>query len=92
MAESAIWIACDRIPYRKGFIEITAGVHPHCVNVETYEIAAGWERPLRQLLDVPDQAIVGNTEIELTVSLARDLAAALLRAADAAEAGASAAG
>ena len=31
-------IKCDNVEYRKGFIEITAGIHAGCINLETWGI------------------------------------------------------
>ena len=79
-------ICCDTIAYRRGFVEV-ATIHSHCVNLETWDVSAEWGPPLTTLDVVPDDAIVANTEIELTIEQARALAAALIAAADAASAG-----
>jgi hypothetical protein len=81
-----IRVCCDTIPYRRGFVEV-ATVHSRCVSLETWDVSAEWAAPLTTLDVVPDDAVVGNTEIELTIEQARTLATALLAAADAASAG-----
>jgi hypothetical protein len=80
-------ICCDNIPYRRGFIEVST-IHSRCVNLETWWVSAEWEAPLTTLDAVTDEAVLANTEIELTIEQARALANAILAAADAASAGA----
>jgi hypothetical protein len=82
-------VRCDAVKYRQGFIEVIGQIHPGLVNVETWQV-----RPQADIsgLDVEsdrltDADFVANTELELTPGQARSLAAALVAAADAAEAG-----
>lgn len=72
---------CDTVAYRRGLIEV-ANVHANCVNVEAWEVSAEWPEPLTPTSEIPDEAIVATTEIELTVDQARELGRALLAAAD----------
>jgi hypothetical protein len=78
-------LKCDSIAYRQGFIEVIPAIHDGCVNLETLQIdpntcigAATWldEPP------IPSGSLCANTELELTAAQARQLATALLAAAD----------
>lgn len=80
---------CDTIPYLSGFIEVSSGIHPSCVNIESLELHGGID--LRGVTWVSDASIsesdiYGNTELELTAEQARRMAQALMAAAEAAEA------
>jgi hypothetical protein len=79
-------VKCNSISYRKGFIEVTPGIHVGCVNIETWEIAIDTSLDSAAWVDHPsvaDTSILANTELELTAQQARSLAKALLEAADA---------
>lgn len=83
-------VRCDAVAYRHGFVEVISQIHPGLVNVETWELSAeadiaGIEVESERLTDAD---FVANTELELTPEQARSLAAALVAAAEAAEAGA----
>ncbi|MEM1177744.1 MAG: hypothetical protein AAGM22_05335 [Acidobacteriota bacterium] len=66
-------------PERQGFIELTPGIHPGCVNVETWHLGAESDLTgASWVTDLSDTAPqLGNTEIELSVHEARRLAQAL---------------
>lgn len=71
--------------YRRGFVEITPGIHEGKVNVETFEISADADVEGAVWVDdekLQAQDIVSNTEIELSPEEAESLANALLEAAE----------
>ena len=81
-------VRCDAVKYRQGFIEVIGQIHPGLVNIETWHVnpdanISGLEVESERLTDAD---FVANTELELTPTQARSLAAALLSAAGAAEA------
>ena len=83
-----IRVRCDAVKYRQGFVEVIGRIHPGLVNLETWQISA--ETDLSGL-DIEsdrltDADFIANTELELTPSQARSLAAALVAAAEAANA------
>lgn len=75
---------CDTVTYRQGFIEVIGGIHDGLVNVETWKVSAEIDItglfPRSERLTDSD---FSNTELELTPTQARNLAAALVAAADA---------
>lgn len=75
-------IICNDIAYRQGFIEVAAGIHPHHINIETWNIHPDCDISSLSLTDatLSDQEIIGNTEIELSVSQATALVESLLMA------------
>ena len=77
-------LRCSNIPYRQGLIEVMGQVHPGLVNIETWQINVGTD----VAGDLSDADLGANTELELTPTEARNLATALLLAADAADNGA----
>jgi len=70
------------VPYRKGFIEVSTGIHENCINLETCNIEHGVDISNLDFdsADLPDAAFQGNTELELDVSTAEDLVEALQKA------------
>ena len=81
-------IKCDSVAYRKGFIEVTPGIHDSCINIETWDIEADTSLANASWVDdstIPESSVLANTELELTAEQARDLATALLAAADSVE-------
>jgi hypothetical protein len=79
-------LRCDAIRYRQGFVE-TKNIHPGLVNIEAWEVDTAIS-PLPVWVSdesLPDTAIVGNIELELTPLQARLLAESLLNAASIAE-------
>jgi hypothetical protein len=79
-------LRCDAIRYRQGFVE-TGNVHPGLVNIEVWEVDTAISPFPAWVTDgsLPDTAIVGNIELELTPLQARLLAESLLNAASIAE-------
>jgi len=81
-------VRCNVVKYRQGFIEVIGQIHQGLVNIETWQVSA--EADLSGL-DVEsdrltDADFVASTELELTPAQARSLAAAVVTAAEAAEA------
>ena len=72
-------IRCNGVPYRQGFIQVASGIHPQHVNVEIWNVHPDRDISNLSLTDqaVSDEAIVGNTEIELSVTQANALIEAL---------------
>jgi len=75
-------IRCNGVSYRQGFVEVSSGIHARHVNVEVFNV-----HPDQDIssLSRPDQlasedAIVGNTEVELSISEANALIEALRKA------------
>lgn len=81
-AHEAQRIRCFGVPYRQGWIEVWPGVHRGFVNLETWTVAGEFDlsAPDASLASLPDSAIDGNTEVELSLDQARALVAALQRA------------
>jgi len=75
-------IICNDIAYRQGFIEVAAGIHPHHINIEIWNIHPDCDISSRPLTDtaISDQEIIGNTEIELSISQTTALIESLLMA------------
>ena len=70
---------CDTIYYRKGFVEITPGIHAGCINLECWQIQNDLDISGMDLLDqrIADEAITANVELELSVETAEALVVAL---------------
>jgi hypothetical protein len=68
-------ITVNDISYRQGFIEVIAGIHPLHVNLETWNIHPEFQISGKSIRadDIPDEAIIGNTELELSLEQARVL-------------------
>lgn len=75
-------IKCNGIAYRQGFVEISAGIHPQHVNVEIWNVHPDQNLSSLSRVDevATDNAIIGNTEVELTISEANALIEALRKA------------
>ena len=73
---------CDTIDYRKGFIEITPGIHGGCVNLECWQIQNDLDISGMDLLDqrISDEAITANVELELSLETAEAIVTALQNA------------
>ncbi|MGC1175942.1 hypothetical protein [Polaromonas sp.] len=67
-------IKCHQVRYRQGFVEIT-NVHAGCVNLEVWNIHPDTDIAEASLesSNIPDAAVISNTEIELNVPQARRL-------------------
>ena len=80
-----IRLKCVGVPYRQGFIEVTPTIHEGHVNIET------WNVDPRVDLDgvhwvttsaLPDDKVLSNTEVELTIADAKKLVTAINDAID----------
>jgi hypothetical protein len=62
-------INCSSVNYRKGVIEITACIHNEHINFEVWSIHPDVNLLESDLTDddFPDNAVTGNTEIELNL-------------------------
>ncbi|MFY9261795.1 MAG: hypothetical protein WAO71_14985 [Gallionella sp.] len=70
---------CTGVPYRQGWIEVTPGIHDGYVNLEVWNVTSEVDiSPLAsELALLADAQVVGNTEVELSIALAKALVAAL---------------
>ncbi len=77
-------IQCSDVNYRKGYIEITQGIHAGCVNLETWNVDPDIDLSVLDIRDdnFPDAGITGNTEIELNPDQVRELIRQLQNALD----------
>lgn len=68
-------IRCDSINYRQGFIEVVAGIHEGCINIETWQIQPDLKITDLDIRspDFPDSEVLNNTEIELCIEKAKTL-------------------
>lgn len=68
-------IKCDDVGHRKGYIEITTGIHDGCVNLETWSVREEVDVARYDVRDAnfPEHGVTGNTEIELNVEQTREL-------------------
>lgn len=72
-------IRCNIIDYRKGYIEVTVGVHPNCVNIETWNTSPSIDINNLDIRDheFPNGGVIANTEVELDIEAAKKLIDAL---------------
>lgn len=78
-------IKCMTIPYRKGFIELTPGIHEGCINLEIWEINAESDIDDCSWVDdesFDDSEVTANCEIELSLAEAQMLAEMIQRGVD----------
>jgi len=75
-------IKCDNVDYRKGYIEVTPGIHDNCINIETWDVHVDIDLSKIEIGDddFPENGITGNTEIEMSVSEAELLISELQNA------------
>jgi hypothetical protein len=75
-------IKCNSIEYRKGYIEVRGDIHADCVNIEAWNVHPDIDITDLDLGDnsMPDDAVIDNTEIELSIKDAEDLVEQLNRA------------
>lgn len=68
-------IKCDNVGHRKGYVEITPGIHDGCINLETWSVREEVDLVRHDIRDAgfPDDGVTGNTEIELNLDQARAL-------------------
>ena len=72
-------LKCNSVFYRKGFLEISAGIHAGCVNLEAWDIEPSLDISALEIGSdaFPEDAIQGNTELELDLQTAEALVQAL---------------
>ena len=60
-------IKCNSINYRKGYVDVSEDVHQGFINIETWSVHPDCDISDIDLTDdsLPDEAVTGNTEIEL---------------------------
>ncbi len=65
-------IKCNDVLYRQGFVEV-ANVHAACVNLEIWNVHPDVDLTDKSLesMALPDEAVIGNTEVELNVEQAK---------------------
>lgn len=75
-------IKCDNIDYRKGYVEVSSGIHDGCINLEIWEVSAEVDLKNIEIDDenFSDDYIHANTEIEMSISEANDLVVRLQKA------------
>ena len=68
-------IRCNSIAYRQGFIEVQPAIHDNCINIETWQIDPNTDISAINLTDdaLSENAITGNTELELSIENAEQL-------------------
>lgn len=68
-------IKCNTINYRKGLIEVSTGIHDSCINIEAWNINPDVDISDLELDDseLPENTVVGNTELELNLDNAKKL-------------------
>lgn len=78
-SNSKLLLRCNEIDYRKGFIEVTPGIHEGFINLETWGIHPEVDIASTSLSDelFPDDGITGNTELEMSIETAEALIRAL---------------
>ena len=78
--EDRKFIYCNTIEYRSGLIEVTNGIHPNCVNLETWMITGGPEVLPDSVAygDIPDECTTYDAELELNTENMRELLVELL--------------
>ncbi|MCP4130578.1 MAG: hypothetical protein GY754_06310 [bacterium] len=62
-------IRCNNVPYRKGFIEVEAGIHDDCINIETWNVCSDLDISSIDIRDesFPEDGVTDNTELELSI-------------------------
>ena len=75
---------CAAIEYRSGYIEVSSGIHPNCINIETWNAGPGVDVSAVDVRDAafPEDGVQGNTELELDIATAKKLIEALQLAID----------
>lgn len=72
-------IRCNGVAYRQGFIEVVPGIHGQHINLETWNVHPDVDLSERAFGDVeiPENAFIANTELELSIEQAKALIEAL---------------
>ncbi|XGV99191.1 MAG: hypothetical protein ACAF41_09675 [Leptolyngbya sp. BL-A-14] len=75
------------VPYRQGWVEVVPNIHAGFVNLEAWSVTPEVDvsDPYTSLSTVPDEAVTGNVEVELSVAQARQLVMLLQAAIEATE-------
>ena len=71
-------IKCDPVEYRQGFIEVTTGIHPGCVNIEAWNTSSDLSQ-VSSVREYPGPEVRANVELELNRAQASALVGALQR-------------
>ncbi|MDP1862713.1 MAG: hypothetical protein Q8K52_02270, partial [Thiobacillus sp.] len=60
------------VSYRKGFLEITPNIHDGCINLETWGVHSEVDITNLVMTDerFPEDGIIGNTELEMSIETA----------------------
>lgn len=68
-------IKCNGIAYRKGFIEVIGQIHPGHINLEVWGIAPDFniDNLTIRTGSIPDGAVTGNVELELSIAQTKAL-------------------
>ena len=68
-------IKCNNVDYRKGYIEVTPGIHDGCINIEAWDVHVDVDILSIEISDdnFPENGVTGNTEIEMSISEAEQL-------------------
>lgn len=71
----SVIVKCNNIDYRKGYIEIMPHIHHKLINMEVWEIDAEQNIDNIDIEDdsFPEDSVVANIEIELSVENAQKL-------------------
>jgi len=75
-------IKCCGVPYRQGWVEISANIHAGYVNLEAWHVVPkiDLQPDAISLASISDAAVSSNVELELTLTQAKQLLAALQQA------------
>ena len=68
-------VRCSGIPYRQGILEVRHDIHPGFVNLECWMLdpAIDINRLEPAAAELPDSAVIANSELELSLAQAREL-------------------
>lgn len=68
-------IKINNVNYRKGYIEVYAGIHDTFINIESWDINPDIDLSKIDISDkdFPISGIAGNTELELNIQEAEEL-------------------
>lgn len=85
ISTDSTWITCDSISNRRGYIEVSANIHPSHVTLEATEIHTGIENSGLSLEELESRHLSGEVvhsvcELELTLDQAMEFSNAILSA------------
>ncbi|MGE0624570.1 MAG: hypothetical protein AB7I04_14270 [Pseudomonadales bacterium] len=68
-------VRCNGIPYRQGILEVRHDMHPGFINLECWMLdpAIDITRLEPAAAELPDSAVIANTELELSLAQAGEL-------------------